>query len=135
MLTEVKADYDTHTLIVFDVEAVFDKLEKIDISGKKLTEKFKRSHSGSYWEWFHNMIMNEENRENESEEEAAAAPPINKSGGRSKKKKSKKKRSKYNDMTVKQLRVLVKKRGKKITKRDGSGYNTKAQLIAKLKRK
>ena len=187
MLNEVKANYDTHTLIVFDVEAVFDHtLEKIDMSGKELTGKFIDSHRSGYWEWFDNMIMNKKNRNeensgdyeltkkniaffkskgerfdeewlrgmiedegytlqrlynifwdsnNESEEEAAAAPPNNKSGGRSKKKKSKKRRSKYNDMTVKQLRVLVKKRGKKITKRDGSGYNTKAQLIAKLKRK
>lgn len=42
---------------------------------------------------------------------------------------------KYELMTVMQLRELVKKRGKSIRKRDGSGYNTKAQLISKLKRK
>lgn len=55
------------------------------------------------------------------------------SGGAKKKKSVKK--SKYESMTVTQLRELVKKKGKSIKKRDGSGFNTKAQLIAKLKRK
>jgi len=44
------------------------------------------------------------------------------------------KKNKYNDITVKQLRQLVKEKGKSIKKRDGTGYNTKQQLISKLNR-
>lgn len=40
----------------------------------------------------------------------------------------------YTKYTVKELRTLAKKRGLSVMKRDKSGYNTKKQLIAKLKR-
>lgn len=51
-------------------------------------------------------------------------------GGR----KTKKPMKSLNDLTVTQLRQLAKKHNLSIRKRDKSGYNTKAQLIAKLKR-
>ena len=40
----------------------------------------------------------------------------------------------YNKFTVKELRILVKEKKMSIRKRDGSGYNTKSQLIRKLKK-
>lgn len=60
---------------------------------------------------------------------------MTKTGGAKKSKKSKSKsKTDYASKTVEQLRKLVLAKGKTIRKRDGSGYNTKAQLIAKLRR-
>lgn len=57
----------------------------------------------------------------------------NPSGG-TKKKKTVKKTVDYNKYTVEQIRKMAKKKGIRLTKKDGHGYCTKGQLIGKIKR-